>query len=98
MDFEEFKYLINRITLLSDKCAGLKTQNSTLKKLINKLKSENRQLEFKNQQLAEKVTELNHKLQKCIKENDALRGIEEEKCTTPNDFHGRINITGKKVE
>ena len=85
MDFEEFKYLINRITLLSDKCAGLKTQNSTLKKLINKLKFENRQLEFKNKELSEKVTELNHNLQKYKKEHE-----------TPDGFHGRINITEKR--
>ena len=96
MDFEEFKYLINRITLLSDKCAGLKTQNTVLQQRLAKAKDKNHKLNFQNQQLAEKVTELNHKLQKCITENDALRGIDEEKCMTPGEFHGRINITEKR--
>lgn len=82
MDFEEFKYLINRITILSDKAAGLKTQNSTLKKLINKLQFENKQLEFKNKELAAKVTELNHELQKYRKEHE-----------TPCSVHGKIHIT-----
>ena len=92
MDIEEFKFLIHRITILSDKASGMKAQNKLLQKRISSLEYENQQLEFQNQALAEKVTELNHKLQKCIKENDALRGIEEEKCTPPNDFHGQINI------
>ena len=87
MDFEEFKYLINRITLLSDKCAGLKTQNKILEKKIATLEFEKQQLDFQNQQLAEKVTKLNHDLQKYQKEHE-----------TPAGVHGRINITGKKVK
>ncbi len=83
MDFKEFKFLIHRITILSDRCAGLKTQNSTLKKLVNKLQKENKHLEFRNEELGKKLTELNHELQKYKKEHE-----------TPSGFHGQINIKG----
>lgn len=81
MDFEEFKFLIHRITILSDRVAGLKTQNSTLKKLVNKLQKENKHLEFRSEELGKKLTEVNHELQKYKKEHG-----------TPGGFHGQINI------
>lgn len=85
MNFEEFKYLINRITILSDRCAGLKTQNKTLQKTINELKHKNMQLEAQNSELGKKLTELNHEYKKLAKEHEM-----------PNGFHGKVNI--KEVE
>ena len=82
MDFEEFKYLINRITILSDKAAGLKTQNKILQQRIQTTDNENQRLEIQNKKLAAKVTELNHELQKYKKEHE-----------TPCSVHGKIHIT-----
>lgn len=84
MDIEEFKFLIHRITILSDKASGMKAQNKLLQKRISSLEYENRQLEFQNQALAEKLTEVNHELQKYKKED-----VPE---IPNNDFHGQINI------
>lgn len=80
----EFKFLVNRITILSDRCAGLKVQNNVLHKRISVLEIENRDLDLKCDRLASKVTELNHELQKYKKED-----VPE---MPNNDFHGQINI------
>lgn len=80
----EFKFLVNRITILSDRCAGLKVQNNVLHKRISVLEIENRKLDIQCGELASKVTELNHELQKYKKED-----VSE---IPNNDFHGQINI------
>ena len=74
MDFEEFKYLIQRITILSDRVAGLKTQNNLLIKRNNVLENENERLSIH-------LTEVNHISNtvqtECVelkKEVDYLRG------------------------
>ena len=81
MNFEEFKFLIHRVTLLSDKVAGLKTQNKELEKKVIKLQKENLFLESKCETLGAKLTELNHENNK-LKKRDAL----------PDNFHGKIHI------
>lgn len=87
MDMEEFKYLVDKIEYLSNKCAGLKVQNKQLTKEIKKLKYENNVLNGRTASLSSKLTELNH-------ENNRLK----EQYQTQNGLHGKIHIKEAKNE
>lgn len=94
MNENEFKFLINRITILSDRCAGLKVQNKVLHKRISELEIENRKLDIQCNELASKVTELNHELQKYRKEHETPAGVHEQ--VDFNQFSERVKGFGKR--
>ena len=84
---EEFKYLVDKIEYLSNKCAGLKVQNKQLEKKVKRYDLKISVLEDENEKLSSKLTELNH-------ENNRLK----EQYQLSNGVHGKIHIKEAKNE
>ena len=83
MNSEEFKYLVNKIMVISDKASGFKVQNKELQKRMEYIQFENRELNRENKEVSKKLTELNHenlilnnKVESLLETNRQLRELQ----------------------